>query len=82
MKIEKRNVFCKTQLQKNIIKKNNRERTNYMNNLDKYMNERQQELLMKKEKAFQKYQSFVSIIIIFINFITIIFIVFYYEIIE
>ncbi len=69
MKIEKRQSLNKLQMHRNIVKKNNRERNNYMCSLDKYLLQKEKELKIKKEKAFQKYQSFVSIKIIIIKYI-------------
>ena len=69
MKIEKRQSLNKLQIHRNIVKKNNRERNNYICSLDKYLLQKEKESRIKKEKAFQKYQSFVSIKIIIINYI-------------
>ena len=69
MKIEKRQSLNKLQIHRNIVKKNNIERNNYICSLDKYLLQKEKESRIKKEKAFQKYQSFVSIKIIIINYI-------------
>ena len=64
--IENRHNQNRKRLHKNIVKKNNRERNNYLSSLEKYLSKKQEESMIKKEKAFQKYQSFVSRILIMI----------------
>ena len=68
-RIEKRHKLNRQKLHKNIVKKNNKERNNYICSLEKYLSKKQEESIIKEEKAFQKYQSFVSkeILIIIIN---------------
>ena len=48
MKIEKRQSLNKLQMHRNIVKKNNRERNNYMCSLDKYLLQKEKELKIKK----------------------------------
>ena len=67
MKIEKRHNQNKLKLHKNIVKKNFYERNNYMASLDKYLTKKNEESIIKKQKAFQKYQSFVSINLLITN---------------
>ena len=61
MKIEKRHNQNRMRMHKNIVKKNYMERTNYLSSLDKYINKKNEESILKKENAFKKYQSYVSI---------------------
>ena len=42
------------------MKKNETERDNYINSLNKYLKEQEQLTELKKEKAFKKYQGYVS----------------------
>jgi hypothetical protein len=67
MKIEKRHNQNKLKLHKNIVKKNYNERNNYITSLDKYLAKKNEESIIKKQKAFQKYQSFVSINLLITN---------------
>ena len=60
MKIEKRHNQNRMRMHKNIVKKNNMERTNYLSSLDKYINKKNEESLLRKENAFKKYQAYVS----------------------
>ena len=62
MKIEKRHNQNRMRMHKNIVKKNNMERTNYLTSLDKYINKKNEESILRKENAFKKYQAYVSII--------------------
>ena len=72
--IENRHNQNRKRLHKNIVKKNKRERNNYISSLEKYLSKKQEESMIKKEKAFQKYQSFVSrILIMIINILLYIF---------
>ena len=72
--IENRHNQNRQRLHKNIVKKNNRERNNYISSLEKYLSKKQEESKIKKEKAFQKYQSFVRrILIMIINILLYIF---------
>ena len=67
MKIEKRHNQNKLKLHKKIVKKNYNERNNYITSLDKYLAKKNEESIIKKQKAFQKYQSFVSINLLITN---------------
>ena len=67
IKIEKRHNQNKLKLHKNIVKKNYNERNNYITSLDKYLTKKNEESIIKKQKAFQKYQSFVSINLLITN---------------
>ena len=67
MKIEKRHNQNKLKLHKNIVKKNYNERNNYITSLDKYLAKKNEESIIKKQKACQKYQSFVSIDLLITN---------------
>jgi hypothetical protein len=67
MKIEKRHNQNKLKLHKNLVKKNYNERNNYITSLDKYLAKKNEESIIKKQKAFQKYQSFVSINLLITN---------------
>ena len=60
-KFEKRHNQNRIKLHKNIVRKNNSERNNYITSLGKYITKKIEEEEIKKEKAFQKYQSYVSI---------------------
>ena len=60
MKIEKRHNQNRMRMHKNIVKKNNMERTNYLSSLDKYINKKNEESILRKENAFKKYQAYVS----------------------
>jgi hypothetical protein len=62
MKIEKKHNQNRMRMHKNIVKKNNMERTNYLTSLDKYINKKNEESILRKENAFKKYQAYVSII--------------------
>ena len=62
MKIEKKHNQNRMRMHKNIVKKNNLERTNYLTSLDKYINKKNEESILRKENAFKKYQAYVSII--------------------
>ena len=64
--IENRHNQNRKRLHKNIVKKNNRERNNYISSLERYLTKKQEESIIKEEKSFQKYQSFVSIEILII----------------
>lgn len=66
-KIEKKNNLNKLKIHRNIVKKNYNERNNYMTSLDKYLAKKNEESIMRKQKAFQKYQSYVSLKHIIIN---------------
>ena len=61
MKIEKKHNQNRMRMHKNIVKKNNLERTNYLTSLDKYINKKNEESILRKENAFKKYQAYVSI---------------------
>lgn len=61
MKIEKRHNQNRIRMHKSIVKKNYMERTNYLSSLDKYINKKNEESMLKQETAFKKYQSYVSI---------------------
>ena len=61
MKIEKRHNQNRMRMHKNIVKKNNMERTKYLSSLDKYINKKNEESILRKENAFKKYQAYVSI---------------------
>ena len=62
--IEKRHNQNKLKLHKKIVKKNNKERNNFISSLDKYLTKQQEESVIRQEKAFQKYQTYVSYIYI------------------
>jgi hypothetical protein len=60
--IEKRHNQNKLKLHKKIVKKNNKERNNFISSLDKYLAKQKEESVIRQEKAFQKYQTYVSYI--------------------
>ena len=62
--IEKRHDQNKLKLHKKIVKKNNKERNNFISSLDKYLTKQKEESVIRQEKAFQKYQTYVSYIYI------------------
>jgi len=62
--IEKRHNQNKLKLHKKIVKKNNKERNNFISSLDKYLTKQKEESVIRQEKAFQKYQTYVSYIYI------------------
>ena len=62
--IEKRHNQNKLKLHKKIVKKNNKERNNFISSLDKYLAKQKEESVIRQEKAFQKYQTYVSYIYI------------------
>ena len=64
--IENRHNQNRKKLHKNIVKKNKKERNNYISSLERYLTKKQEESIIKEEKSFQKYQSFVSIEILII----------------
>ena len=59
-KIEERNNYNKEIKNKEISKKNYRERKNYISSLDRYMAKQKEESMIREEKAFKKYQGYVS----------------------
>lgn len=65
--IEKRHNQNRLKLHKKIVKKNNKERNNFMTSLDKYLTKKKEESILRQEKSFKKYQSFVSLCKFLIN---------------
>ena len=70
-RIEKNYIDNRQKIYRKLVKKNETERDNYINSLNKYLKEQEQLTELKKEKAFKKYQGYVSpfnnIYIIFIK---------------
>lgn len=59
-RIEKNYIDNKQKIYRKLVKKNETERDNYINSLNKYLKEQEQLTELKKEKAFKKYQGYVS----------------------
>ena len=59
-RIEKNYIDNRQKIYRKLVKKNETERDNYINSLNKYLKEQEQLTELKKEKAFKKYQGYVS----------------------
>ena len=60
-RIEKNYIDNRQKIYRKLVKKNETERDNYINSLNKYLKEQEQLTELKKEKAFKKYQGYVSL---------------------
>ena len=59
-RIEKNYIDNRQKIYRKLVKKNETERDNYINSLNKFLKEQEQLTELKKEKAFKKYQGYVS----------------------
>lgn len=59
-RIEKNYIDNRQKIYRKLVKKNETERDNYINSLNKYLKEQEQLTELKKEKAFKRYQGYVS----------------------